>query len=94
MPFCSISIEMAATVSAGIATTRRVLAITRQSPTCRLVRRGAFNFVIGERRRQSRLNWVRAIGWSWPGDTQRFRVHQVPKTTAAVERRINLTSGA
>jgi alkylated DNA repair dioxygenase AlkB len=28
------------------------------------------------------------------GETQRFRVHQVPKTTAAVERRINLTSGA
>jgi alkylated DNA repair dioxygenase AlkB len=28
------------------------------------------------------------------GETQRFRVRQVPKTTAAVERRINLTSGA
>jgi hypothetical protein len=25
------------------------------------------------------------------GETQRFWVHQVPKTTAAVERRINLT---
>src|SRR4029077_13643369 len=64
MRFCSISIEMAATVSAGIATTRRVLGIARPSPACRLVRRVTSNFDIGERRRQSRLNSVRACGWS------------------------------
>jgi hypothetical protein len=40
---------------------------------------------------QSRLNSVRRFGLVMAGETQRFWVHQVPKTTAAVERRINLT---
>jgi hypothetical protein len=44
MRFCSIFIEMAATVSAGIATTRRILGIARPSPACHLVRRVASNF--------------------------------------------------
>ena len=86
----SISIEMAATVSAGIAIMRRALGIVRPSPACRLVRRGASNFDTGERRRQSRLNSVRDFGWSWLARLNAW-VHQVPKTTTAVERRINLT---
>jgi hypothetical protein len=94
MPFCSISIEMAATVSAGIATTRRVLGITRQSPTCRLVRRGAFNFRHQTTKKTITLELGEGYWLVMAGEIQRFRVHQVPKTTAAVERRINLTSGA
>jgi hypothetical protein len=87
----SISIEMAATVSAGIAIMRRASGIVRPSPACRLVRRGASNFDTGERKRQSRLNSVRDFWLVMAGKTQRFWVHQVPKTTTAVERRINLT---